>query len=114
MKNRSNLLIFIIMIIILLGGCNLNQNNDKYDEETISKAKETAKSYIKNNYKDVQSIEVEEPYQAPMGSMTVDGFVNGEFGFSISLNEDFTVSRIGENEGFPEEKEECKKEVCDY
>ncbi|QTM98249.1 hypothetical protein ERJ70_02305 [Sediminibacillus dalangtanensis] len=114
MKKIKYLPIFTLLAIILLGGCNVNQTKNSYDQETISKAKESAKSYIENNYEGIHSIELEEPYQAPMGSMTVDGTVNGEIGFSISLNKDFTISRIGKDEGFPEEKEECKEKTCDY
>ncbi|WP_161993092.1 hypothetical protein [Sediminibacillus terrae] len=107
-------LITFLLSTLLLIGCNANSPNGDYDQETISKAKESAKSYIENNYEGIHSIELEEPYQAPMGSMTVDGTVNGEIGFSISLNKDFTISRIGKDEGFPEEKEECKEKTCDY
>ncbi|CDQ41733.1 MULTISPECIES: hypothetical protein [Virgibacillus] len=92
----------------------MNQNNDKYDKETISKANEVTKSFIENNYKGVQSIELEEPYQSPMGAMTVDGKVNSKGGFSITINEDFTVAGISIEEGFPDEKDECKEKFCDY
>ncbi|WP_175486824.1 MULTISPECIES: DUF1433 domain-containing protein [Bacillaceae] len=91
---------------------NLNENN--FDEKTILKMEETAKSYIVNNYKGVESITFEEPYQSPMGAFTIDGKVNSKGGFSITFNDDFTVAGISLEEGFPEEKEECVKKVCDY
>lgn len=92
----------------------MNPGNSDYDEETVTKAKETARIYIENNYQDIDSIELEEPYQSPMGSLVMEGTVNGQYRFTISLNGDFIVTSVGENNGFPELKEECKDQVCDY
>lgn len=91
----------------------MNENEGNYDDETITKAKETTESYLNNNYVDVKSIELEEPYQSQMGSLSIDGTVNDK-GFTIHLNDDFTVSSIGKKEGFPEKKEECKDRDCEY
>ncbi|MCM3227358.1 DUF1433 domain-containing protein [Terribacillus saccharophilus] len=82
----------------------MNDSNSKYDEETNAKAKITAEEYIKENYKDIVSIEMGDLYEAPMGSLTIDGTVNNGAGFSISFNKDISVSRIGTDEGFPERK----------
>ncbi len=78
------------------------------------KLKKTAESYIENNYKGVESIKFEEPYQSPMGALSIDGKVNGKSGFSITLNENLTVAGISIEEGFPAEKEACAEKVCDY
>ncbi|PAF33896.1 hypothetical protein CHH69_18790, partial [Terribacillus saccharophilus] len=67
-----------------------------------------------NHYQNVQSIELDEPYQSPMGSLSIDGTVNNKYGFTIDLNKDFSVSMIGTKEGFPEMKEECKENDCEY
>ncbi|APC50064.1 hypothetical protein BME96_18475 [Virgibacillus halodenitrificans] len=51
----------------------MNSEKNAFDDETISKAKSVTKSYVQNNYKEVQSIELTEPYINPMGAMTIDG-----------------------------------------
>ncbi|AIF65240.1 hypothetical protein GZ22_00270 [Terribacillus saccharophilus] len=91
----------------------MNSDQNKYDDVTTSKVKDTAKNFIENNYEGIESIELEEPYTAPMGSLTVDGTVNGKTGFSISFDENLEVTSIAEDEDFPEEKEECKEQFCE-
>lgn len=91
----------------------MDSNHNEYDEKSISKAKDTAEEFIKNNYEDVKYIDLETPSTAPMGSLTLDGTVNGKAGFSISLDENLNVSGIAEDEGFPEEKKECRKQFCE-
>jgi hypothetical protein len=50
-----------------------------------------------------------------MGTMRVNGKVNGKAGFSIDMDEEvFKVMGAGLKEGFPERKEECKNGGCDY
>ncbi len=44
----------------------------------------------------------------------MEGIVNKQYDFTISLNGDFIVTSVGENNGFPKLKEECKEQVCDY
>ncbi|SEN79853.1 hypothetical protein SAMN04489762_2868 [Terribacillus saccharophilus] len=92
----------------------MNDSNSEYDEETVSQAKDTAESYIKNNFEGIESIEMGEPYEAPMGSMTIDGTVNDGAGFSIKFHKDTSVAGIGTKEGFPELKDECEDTSCDY
>lgn len=110
MKLYKPTLIITIISIILLGGCGVKE---KYDDETVVKAKEATQSYIENNFKDIESIKLEEPYESPMGSMKVDGTVNEEAEFSISLNKDFTVGSLSLDEGFPELKDECIEKSCE-
>jgi PBP1b-binding outer membrane lipoprotein LpoB len=113
MKKIHITTIILIISIILIGGCNVNENNDTYNEETVEKAKKTTEDYLRNNYVDVRSIELDEPYQSQMGSLSIEGTVNDK-GFTIHLNEDFTVSSIGKKEGFPNKREECKERDCAY
>ncbi|QXE01971.1 hypothetical protein [Terribacillus sp. DMT04] len=87
---------------------------DNYDEETITKAQDVTKRYIENNYDNIESIEVDEPRESPMGSIKVDGTVNGNAEFTVSLSEDFSVNSIGEKEGFPDRKNECQDKDCSY
>ncbi|WP_240458723.1 hypothetical protein [Virgibacillus sp. Bac330] len=51
----------------------------------------------------------------PMGGLMIRGTVNGKAEFSASVDpKEFKVNSMGEKEGFPKVKEECKEEVCDY
>ena len=49
-----------------------------------------------------------------MGRLVLEGTVNKKATFNIGVNDDFTVGSIGMGEGFPEPKEECKEQSCDY
>ncbi len=103
----------ILLIPLLLTGC--FKKSPDYDEETITKAEAIAGSYLRNNYKDIETIEIEKVYTGQLGGMEVDGTVNNKYPFSIGVDEtDFTINRIGEGEGFPERKEACKVKSCDY
>lgn len=91
-----------IFSITLLSGC--NGNDSEYDEETNSQAKTIAAEYIDENYKNIKAIEMGDLYEAPMGSLKIDGAVNDGNSFSISFNKDISVSRISTGEGFPARK----------
>ena len=93
-------------LFLAVSGC-----AEKYDDETIRKAKEATTTFIEINFEDVESIKLEEPYQSPMGSLTVPGTVNG-VGFTASLNKDFTIAGIGSEEGFPELRDDCVEKTC--
>lgn len=109
-------LYIILIAIILLGGCFVNTNKDNFDDETITAAKNTVESYIRNNYIDIDTVEFDDDdYSSPVGGLMIDGTVNGNAGFSADIDEEtFRVRSLGEKTGFPERKEECKKKVCDY
>lgn len=109
-KHKILYSLICIIILILLGGCFAQDNIDK---ETASDIKEIATSYIENNYKSVESINLDEPYRGQLGSLKVDGTVN-EIGFSISFDEDLTFKGISTEEKFPERKDECKDTSCEY
>ncbi|WP_143588831.1 hypothetical protein [Terribacillus halophilus] len=87
---------------------------NNYDQETVTEVRETARSYIENNFKDVETIELQEPRKSQMGSLKIDGTVNGSADFTVSFNSDFTVASISLGEGFPDRFEECKEKSCDY
>ncbi len=99
-----------VLTTLMCVGCN---SSNPYDENTISQAKETAESYIENNYKGVRSIELENPYQSPMGAMILDGTVNKDIDFSITLTEDYSVAGISKDKDFPKRKDECRENSCD-
>jgi len=50
--------ILLIFTIILLSGCIVNTNDKEYDDETIKKAKEVTDSYIRNNFKNIETVEL--------------------------------------------------------
>jgi len=90
-------------------------NASDYDKETIEKAEATAKSYLENNYTDIESVEIEKVYRGEMGGLRIKGTVNNKYEFGMGINEsDFTVGSIGGEKGFPDRKEECKDKSCDY
>ncbi|HLR68984.1 MAG TPA: hypothetical protein VK105_18015 [Virgibacillus sp.] len=91
------------------------KSNDDYDEETTKKAEKTAESYVKSNYQDVETVEIEKVHESPMGGMMVDGSVNSKYEFSIGMDEDdYTVQSIGVKHGFPDRKNKCEEKECDY
>ncbi|NBJ68739.1 DUF1433 domain-containing protein [Roseburia sp. 1XD42-34] len=110
--------IFIITII-LLGGCIVNSNNEDFDDETIRKAEESVEKFLKNNYKDIRTVDFEKgDYSTPMGGMVISGIVNNNkeatFSIDIDYQSNFRVGSISEGNEFPEIKEECKERTCDY
>ncbi|WP_176087305.1 DUF1433 domain-containing protein [Virgibacillus dokdonensis] len=96
----------------------MNSNKETLDENTIRKAKNTAESYLKNNYKNIDKIEFSDNYSSPMAGFMIRGIVNNnkEANFSIDMdvNNNFEIGSVGTGEKFPDMKEECKDEDCDY
>ncbi|MBF0707697.1 MULTISPECIES: DUF1433 domain-containing protein [Bacillaceae] len=93
----------------------MNSQSENYDDETKRKAKESVESFLVNNYENINSVEFTNVYQSEMGSLNVDGTINnGESDFSAGIENDFSIGSIGLGEGFPEIKEECREETCDY
>ncbi|MDO6654533.1 hypothetical protein [Anaerobacillus sp. 1_MG-2023] len=102
-----------LIMLILLVGCSVNSSTKDYSDETIREAQANVTSYIENNYANIETLTVTDPYEAEMGIMTVDGKVNGE-AFSVSLDTDLMVAGIAiQSEQFPEKKEECLERICD-
>ncbi|WP_166000791.1 hypothetical protein [Bacillus sp. Cs-700] len=92
----------------------MNSNEEKYDEETVKEAKENVTSYINNNYANIDNLIVNDPYEAEMGIITVEGKANGE-DFSVSLDTELKIAGVAiQSENFPEKKEECQEKICDY
>ncbi|HLS08681.1 DUF1433 domain-containing protein [Lentibacillus sp.] len=94
----------------------MNTDENKFDKKTIEKAKEKVESYIRNNYENIETIEFNnDDYVSGMGGLMIRGTVNEEAGFSAKIDpETFQVGSIGLKTGFPNMKEECKGEICDY
>ncbi|QXE01970.1 hypothetical protein [Terribacillus sp. DMT04] len=93
----------------------MKSENDTYNAKTLTDTKSNVQSYLENNYEDIEKIELSDPYQAPLGSMTIDGTVNSDKSFSVSLNKDLTIASLAiQSDDFPAEKDECKEKTCDY
>ncbi len=102
-----------IVSLILLVGCSVNSSTKEYSDETVREAQANVRSYIENNYANIETLTVTEPYEAEMGIMTVDGKANGE-AFSVSLDTDLMVAGVAiQSDQFPEKKEECLERICD-
>ncbi|WP_273834152.1 hypothetical protein [Guptibacillus sedimenti] len=105
--------IYTIVAFILLVGCSVNSSTEEYSDETMREAQANVTSYIENNYANIETLTVTEPYEAEMGILTVDGKANGE-AFSVSLDTDLMVAGIAiQSKQFPEKKEECLERICD-
>ncbi|MDY0404072.1 DUF1433 domain-containing protein [Virgibacillus sp. 179-BFC.A HS] len=102
-----------LLLIIQLGGCFVKTGG--YDAATIEKGQKTVESYIRNNYEDIETVEFNNDHSNPMGGLMIRGKVNGKAGFVVHVDaNDFTVRSIGEKEGFPDLKKECREKVCPY
>ena len=97
---------------------------EDYDLETREQAAAVAESYLRNNYEDIETIEIERISRRSVSEdMKLNGIVN-TYGFVIILDEsDLTVEEIGiynSTEGLsapyekPERKAECLDADCDY
>ncbi|SDM67449.1 hypothetical protein [Sediminibacillus halophilus] len=68
-----------------------------------------------NNYENIRTVEFSDDLSDPMGGLMIRGTVNGNAGFSASVDpQEFTVNSLGEKKGFPKVKDECKEKVCGY
>jgi hypothetical protein len=93
----------------------VNSQDETYDDETVKRAKISTTNYLKSNFENIQSVEITKVYQNEMGGMTVEGKVNnGDGEFSTGIEKDFSVGNVGVNEKFPNRKEECAKNTCEY
>ncbi len=120
-KNKKGLVsiirefLFIILFpFVTLAGCMADDDKNHFDEETINQAKETAESYLSNNYENIHTIEFSEDYSSPMGGLMLRGTFNENSEFSISMSDSLQIESIGAGEGFPSIKDECKEKSCDY
>lgn len=103
-----------ILILIIVAGCSVNSSTEENIAETVKEAQANVTSYIENNYANIETLKVNEPYKAEMGIMTVDGKANGE-AFSVSLDTDLIVAGVAIlSEQFPEKKEKCLERICNY
>lgn len=118
MKKLFFTLIINMITVILLTGCFWNTNNQDYDDETINKAIQSAESYIKNNFKDIEKIDFSDDHRSPMGGFTVRGYVNdnkdANFDMTVEIENNYNIPSMGMGKDFPERKEECKEKTCDY
>ncbi|QHA91108.1 DUF1433 domain-containing protein [Bacillus sp. N1-1] len=114
MLNRRPILLIVSLILV---GCSQNSSGE-YNEETISKARDIAESYLIHNYRDIDQVEFDKDTTSPMGGLMISGIVNGNekatFSIDVEMENDFSVGSIGKGEEFPERKQECIEKTCDY
>ncbi|AUJ24358.1 DUF1433 domain-containing protein [Virgibacillus dokdonensis] len=93
----------------------MNSDKENLDENTIQKAKNTAESYLKNNYKNIDKIEFSDDYSSLMEGFMIRGIVNNnnEANFSIDMdvNNNFEIGSVGTGEKFPDKKEEVRLKI---
>ncbi|WP_054950408.1 DUF1433 domain-containing protein [Numidum massiliense] len=106
--------VVILIAIIILGGYFV-KSNVMIDKKVANKAKIKVEDYIRKNYEGIETVEFTDVSRSPLGGLMVDGIVNGKAGFSASVDDssDYYIGSIGEEEGFPPEKEECVEKVCE-
>lgn len=101
-------------IIILLGGCFVNNNNKNDEDEKIARAEEKIANFIKKNFEGVEKVTFDGYTKSPMGGEMFNGKVNGKAEFSASFNlDDFEIGSIVGKKGFPPIKEACKDKICE-
>ncbi len=53
-----------------------------------------------------------------MGGFTVRGYVNdnkdANFDMTVEIENNYNIPSMGMGKGFPERKEECIDQICDY
>lgn len=111
----KKILIFtMVIIIICLGVLGVNDYND---EKTFSEATDITKIYLEKNYKDIGNIIFTETKFSPIGTVVVDGYVNGDkknLYFNTNVNpEQKKVNSIRILKKFPDLKSECQDSVCE-
>lgn len=104
----------VFCLLVFLLGCNANSSAETFDEQTIEQARESVQSYFRHNYEEVDKITFIKDTSDPMDGLMINGTVNGaEFSASVDP-ETFMIKSVGETEGFPDVKEECRDTICDY
>lgn len=110
---RRLYIILITIIIVIIGVSALKFFKDKQE---FSDASEITMTYVKNNFKDIKTIEVTETEYSPIGTIFVSGYINNDENLKFSSNvnpKEKMVNSISTSEKFPETKEECKDTVCE-
>ncbi len=92
----------ILIILFWVVGC--VGNEEDFDQHALAKMEESAENFIREYYDGIESVELTEPYRNETNTIKARGLVNGEYSFTITFNEDYTVSGIGEGEDFPKLK----------
>src|SRR5699024_2061690 len=113
---KKKLLIILSIIVLIIGGYFIL--NEYKKKRLVSEAQEKAEEYEKDNYEDVESVQVTPDNYAftPMGSVGVGEHINNEdhltfhITFLIENNEIGELRTIVEGPNFPPEKGEEKED----
>lgn len=102
---RRLYMILITIAIIIAGVSVLKIYKDKKEFDNAS---EITITYIKDNFEDINTIEVTETEYSPIGTIFVSGYINDnhDLYFNSNVNpEQKMVNSIHTSEKFPEAKE---------
>ena len=99
----------LLLVLTLLGGCFMRRD---YSKKTMAEAESAAENYLKENYQNINSVEILEMRESPMGGMMIEGTVNNQAEFVIAMDESvMKVQSISLGEGFPDRKEDYDLET---
>ena len=113
MKTRNLFLLKMFFSMLLLSGC--YQPRADFTQEVVHEAETTVKSFIINNYQEVERVKVENVFRNSSGGMSVTGTVNKKACFHIYVDEyKFVIGSVETDETFPKLKEECRETICEY
>lgn len=100
----------LFLLLVFIGGYFYIEYD--YNKATIEQAELVVEEHIRERYQQIETVEIEKVYRGSSGSMNVDGTVNNQAEFYLSLDEDtFKVQSTGLGEGFPDEKEDYDLET---
>ncbi len=113
MKTRKSYLLKVFFMMLLLTGC--YQPRADFTQEVVQEAETSVKSFIINNYQEVEVVKVEDVFRNSSGGMSVTGTVNKNSCFHFFVDEyKFVVGSVETDENFPKIKEECREAICEY
>ncbi|WP_054949787.1 hypothetical protein [Numidum massiliense] len=88
------------------------KSNVMIDKKIAEKAKESVEKHIRKKYEGIETVEFIRVKRSSLGGLMVEGIVNGNGGFSASVDElsGCRVGSIGAKKRFPQLKEEYLEE----
>ena len=113
---KKKLLIILSIIVLIIGGYFVM--NEYKKKRLVNEAQEKAEEYLKENYDDIESVQVTpDNYRfKPMGTLGIGGHINNNddlyfyVTFLIDNNKVGEIRTIAEASEFPPEKDEEKKD----
>lgn len=111
-KMFKKIIISIISILtITVGVLWVKEKNE--EKQKIEIAQTEVESYIRKNYKNIESIAFIDYRFNPMNGVFVDGYLNNNKEKEFSVTYNFSTHSITSSVVDAEEKEECLDKVCE-